>query len=1759
MDENFNININENINSLRKNLLDMGLRNNLLNFKEVSRTIPIIDENVAELFDILILNENKMEFLHKDTLNNEEDLIEENNDKQTNLWSMPTSDIIPDKHKDLFLQTSLTETELQKRLFSLNQYYKTSIEDQGYNNLFLALGFLEWKQTDNELEFHRAPIILIPVELIRESVGSPFKIKWSYDDISFNLSLQYKLLDQDINFPIPDEFETKEDIYTYFKNIKESISKKEDWNVTNDMYLSTFSFKKFVMYKDLDLDKWSSNVTTSEIGRLFGSKNPENYESFDENDVDKLIKPVDTYNVVDADSSQIAVIEDAKKGHSLVVEGPPGTGKSQTIVNLIAELLANNKTILFVSEKMAALDVVKKRMETIGLGDSCLELHSNKTNSKNLLKDLNNTLNKDTVSLNEYNDYQNLNNIRDELDTYMSVIQSKYGNTDLTIYDLIGIYEYKYQKLESLNQKIYKFSMPNLESCTNQEKGEMLGKIDEIANLYGLIQPIKNNPWNYTNPDNLSPDNIDNVKSKSEELKNNITEIIENLTIISENIGIKTVNTIKDIDEYIKNCSILITRPSIIKDEGKLLELITSLKQYQEKIKNINPNINNINLEATKRQVKQLNNDINSLSINKEILYNENILQLLKDFKENKENINNSQLQMALNDPNLIQKLIKVKSNKGSFFGKLISHDYKESKKGLESYYQGKEVTEDQMIQDYDQLINWNNKLINLRNQITAYTTTTLSDEKIILELEKLLSSYKTLNDIRIEISNINQSNPCDSIGDLENHINILIELNEIKNYLISNEELGKYYFNETWNGQKSDIIKIDEKYRNIEIFNDLYKSNYFDDSIINTLKDDSKNNDLKDKLNIIKQLKEDINIDYQYLNSILNFRDKLSTNNIEILNLNDFKISIENILNNITSLSDWNQFRSFCIKYQDEYTRDIINLIKEDKIHKDAIVPLFEFNFANNILIEIFKNSVLLRDFNSTIHEKNIEQFKQLDKEVINLNKYRVREILDKKRPDISMGINPKSELGILENEINKKRNFKAIRQLLTECPNVIRDIKPCFMMSPLSIAQYLDPKQYESYFDYVIFDEASQVKTEDAIGALLRGKNYVIMGDTKQLPPTSFFDVESNVDQTTDDYYSSIQDVESILHFCKTIFPDKMLKCHYRSRHESLIAVSNMEFYNNELYIYPSPMAKSDDLGLKFEYDPNTIYDRGKSGRNQKEAENIVNYALNHFQKYGNTKSLGIGTFSMSQKQAVLEELEIKLKENNELEKFFNETGENGFFVKNIENIQGDERDVILISIGYGYDINHKITMNFGPLNKEGGERRLNVLATRAREKCVVFSNFKSSDMVVSDKTPFGVKSLKTYLFYAETGEFPSNYDTGADFDSEFEKSVFNFLTDEGYPVAKQVGCAGYRIDLAIIDKNNSNKYILGIECDGAPYHSSPVARDRDRLRQQILEGLGWKFHRIWSTDWYHNRDNAKEILLKTVEDAIKYNENEERLKKFEKIEEEKSNQNNNEITTINKDEEDRNQEESITKQENNEKSSKEIKIPLNSTTEPVKTVKEQQETITTKTPIQQKTEAVTSNESSNPYESKVKFTKVEKQSVDNNEYQYYTKTVSCDNFYKQSPQDVTDIIKEIIDLEGPIYIDEINQRMKTVYNVKVTKKFKTAVKVLLEKMIQLKIIYSKDDFYYMIGKTEIVARKRTEPRIRFISDEEIEESIINALKLEYSLFDEDLAKSASIILGFKSLRASTKDKFLEIIKNMESKSKIKRNQQNKLELNS
>ncbi len=1344
--------------NLRKELLDLTLRNQLLNFKSRAKTITIVNQTPVNLFQTLVLQDNKMYFVA-----NKKDKKED----KSSVWDHIPFDFSKFSEGDKKLATDLTPKELQKRLYYINNQAKTMLQEQGYNILYLAIGFLEWTDKSKPKQRNNAPLVLIPVAMERKKVGESFNLEWTGEDIQTNISLKAKLLEAGIDFP---DFEFKkygEVIDHYIASVRRAVSRMDGWTVNNNVALGFFSFTKFVMYNDLNPEAWEDNVdlTKNELIQAIFNPAKNDHEAFREEDIDSRLEYQNMYQVLDADSSQIAAIQDVKAGRNLVVEGPPGTGKSQTIVNLIAELLAEGKSVLFVSEKMAALDVVKDRLTAVGLGKFVLELHSHKTRRKKFLKDLQKATNvRHQEPLNIDQTIRKLETLRRQLDDYSQIIHKPAFSVNLSAFQLYGMKESADDHFATKNALMPLVRFENPESVTLKDLDDLKIALENLAELYQTIS--KENPWSKCSPKSLLPADLREIEMLIGDSLYSLDNFLVERGRVYDIYGIKKPDTLNEFQnslsafEIIKSQNAELIDGSILKsgawnnNNDDAFKLIQELQRYQKYAGTL-----------TK--------------------FNQSIFQADID--------------------RLIYELRNISNKKFRFFNN------KQHIELVERYYSMPvSGSADDIIRD-------------------------LQEAKAIIKIRKNIEA---------------------------------------------NDALGQKYFGGYWHlNANIEDLKAIAKW--MHEFTALVREGTFSENTIDLMSKDLF--DIKPE----RDLADYIDAGEEFVRVLSRLKDKLNPRSKLIFKretgdvpFEAWKEQLYNWRGQLSSLHLWSQYLNTKNSLRSSNARMFVDSIEKRNIKKEDIEALVDGNFADSLLNILFVENHELATFVGELHENRIREFKDLDKQILVLNRKRIYQKLNSNIPKIFGGTeNPQAK--ILAGEFTRKSGHMPVRKLLEKTGGMIKQIKPCFMMSPLSIAQYLDPTNEELQFDVVIFDEASQVKPEDALGAFMRGKTAVVMGDTQQLPPTSFFDQMS--DAESDEEEATSLDMESILHLCKLSFPVKMLKWHYRSRHESLITVSNREFYDNDLLVYPSPSHNDPELGLKFHYNPNTAYHRGSSSANPLEAQDVVEEIFHHFEKYGDTKSLGVGTFSVAQKNAILEALEVKRKERPEFEPLFSDNKEERFFVKNLETIQGDERDVILISVGYGYDQERKMSLNFGPLNQNGGERRLNVLITRAREKCVVFSNFKAYDMKLTANPPYGVKSLKEFLEYAE------NLTLGTDnqdvYTKEpFEDAIASFLEESGYTVDRQIGCAGFRVDLAIVDDENPGKYILGITTDGKMYSSSKVARDRDRLREQVLTGLGWKLYHLWSTDWYRNRDLGRKKLLDFVQKSIRQTREEEKRRSEE-----------------------------------------------------------------------------------------------------------------------------------------------------------------------------------------------------------------------------------------------------------------------------------
>ena len=1336
---------------LRNRLLDLTLRNNLLNYKpSAARSIEIIESNLAGIYNTLILDEKGMKFHpgEKDTSSAPE---------EKNIWKYPIFSK-SSKHTDSTLATPYTDIELRKKLYSLQNKSRTVFEEQGYPTLYLALGFVQWTENESSKQL-KAPLLLLPVDLERQKIKENYTLRWTGEDPVVSLSLSAKFAEQGIELPDLGHPDTAAEVGAFFDSVEETI-KSKGWTLCPEIVLDLFSFKKYVMFKDLDPASWGEDFSIEDNPLIDSIFNPTEAPA----ETADLLQTGECFNIVDADSSQLAVIREAKAGKNLVVEGPPGTGKSQTIANMIAEMLAAGKTVLFVSEKMAALEVVKRRLDGAGLSRFCLELHSQTAKKVEFIRELERCIQHPTSPAAEVCDTTKIDALKTELSGYCSELREPIGACGFSPYDLFGIREqYRYEFESSPGRQNYRLpnvAVENASAITPEDYQAAVSALADIESYLPSIlkdgETLSSHPWAETRPGMILPSDRDEIHDLTVAYRDGVERLVCAMRAVSDAAGIPLPHSETDIPLMMEICRSLTSEftatPEIL--SNRLWDNTEAVDRLISRMKK---------LSETRRKL---------LGIFTPEIFDRNPARLYSEF-------------MKYSEKNVISKL--------------FSGDFKRLKEELRSYYGG--------------------------------------------------------------------SLPTDAV--------ILSDLKEARNYLtdrdgwLSEERSYRSLFEPVWDGEDTDASVLFE-YRNwVLAIRTMIAEGLITEQTVMHIADGTLGPDVM--AGLFAELEAAAKAHSE--ESALLF-ERLGIDEVsEDITFAQMRRTADVWITEIDRLEEWSKFLSYAEVCAGTAAAQILPLIMTDKIDHDALIPAFLTGYADALLKEAYQQRPILAHFSQMPHEQKIAAFREFDLQMVSSNAKRLVQILDGNIPELFTGASRESEMGVLTGEFNRKRGHMSIRSLMTKSGSLIQKIKPCFMMSPLSVAQYLDPRSV--MFDIIIFDEASQVKPEDALGALMRGRQLVVMGDSRQLPPTTFFDqIGGEESDDEEESTAGITDMESLLHVCKQSFVTKRLRWHYRSRHESLIAVSNAEFYDGTLQVFPSPMHDTEDVGLSFVHVEDSVYERGKAGVNRGEAKAVAEAVIDYYRRFPN-KTLGVATFSTKQQELIRREVDLLLRDNPDVESLMRPENGEHFFVKNLETVQGDERDTMLISIGYGFDENHRLSRNFGPLNQTGGERRLNVLITRARERCVVFANFRGYDLPVESDTPDGVAALSAFLTYAETrnaAPLSAGEDISPDVADLFPETVARMLEDNGYTVARNVGCAGFRIDLAVLHPETEGVYMAGILCDGPFYWSAEDARDRDRLRGQVLEGLGWNLIRIWSPEWFQHPASCTKVLLDFLVDAAK-----------------------------------------------------------------------------------------------------------------------------------------------------------------------------------------------------------------------------------------------------------------------------------------------
>lgn len=684
-------------------------------------------------------------------------------------------------------------------------------------------------------------------------------------------------------------------------------------------------------------------------------------------------------------------------------------------------------------------------------------------------------------------------------------------------------------------------------------------------------------------------------------------------------------------------------------------------------------------------------------------------------------------------------------------------------------------------------------------------------------------------------------------------------------------EEQNTRLFGEWYVGEKTPWIEITHRLEEIRSFITFAKNSKVPTEFITRLCNSGENREnLQGQENELKRLLTDSEEGLDL------FVDQFEeAENLKKGSLDELIERYDACMNGFVQLSELLELKDAEKQCEEQGLGDFAAKILERGTEGTDIVDILKREFYRQWIKAVLEKKNIVRKFRRSEQDARIRSFCELDEEQLAIAQQRIREKILKKYPDPSRPSAPGDEMSILKHELNKKARIMPIRRLFREIPNLLLTLKPCFMMSPLSVSYFLEANSYK--FDMIIFDEASQIFPQDALGSIMRGKQVIIAGDTKQMPPTNFF--ASGMNDGEDDYdgEDDVNDEpigDSILEEADRILPNSTLLWHYRSRSESLIAYSNQEIYKNELITFPGNRENQADLGVEFIYVPDGCYEAKPKNCNIAEAKRCVELIRQHIEQHPE-RSLGVIAFSEKQQQIILTEVEKFRIQNPHYETFFDENRDEPFFVKNLENVQGDERDTILFSVCYAYTKEQKengkpMSMRFGPLGLAGGERRLNVAITRAKRNIKLVSSIMPEDLKLERTKSEGVRMLRGYMEFALKGVSALREAGQIADEEELIDAVTDFIEKNGYRVRKHVGCSGYKIDIAVEHPNIPDCFAAAIECDGQAYRAAETARDRDHLRPAILTGMGWSVYRVWSVEWCRNPLVEQQLLLKFIETA-------------------------------------------------------------------------------------------------------------------------------------------------------------------------------------------------------------------------------------------------------------------------------------------------
>ncbi|MDP5184402.1 DUF4011 domain-containing protein [Blastococcus sp. BMG 814] len=1527
-----------------------------------------------------------------------------------------------------------TPEKLPNALRRLDQVSQSTYADRGFWSLYIGAGFLSWLDPDEKRV--ESPLLLVPVQLHREGDASAWSLASTEDDIVLNPALQL-LMEQNYGLALPTPDADGVVVRDYLAQVAAVVGGQQDWTVVERAVLTNFSFHKEAIFRDL-LNHEQQVLEHPMVQLLALGPDSPTGEQFDfqpvhQDDVDRVVPPEQLMSILDADSSQRRCILAARDGRSFVMDGPPGTGKSQTIANIIVELMASGRSVLFVSEKAAALDVVRNRLAEKQLSPFLLQLHSHAATRKQVAAELHRALTQSPRASARFTDVElsALTQDRLQLSDYAEAMNEVRKVLGRSFFDVLG----RVAHLEPYRH----VAVPVSPSWADLGDSTFAAILDRSARLARAWEPVLQGDdflWRDLDVGTIGRLDVDGMRRSTQHARDAVAALRSRCSAVDADLGMSFGNRDRDVQRRHQVLSLVESRPDgalvswlsagdtdFIAVHDRAAELKDQVAEHQDVTSRLLREAGPRHAELDSDRADDVQTLLDPVAVDwvpggattatqsrQLVQWLGHLPQRLVEVLGMTQRLGGA-LGFGAENPTLavarrladLAVLGEVTARPlAPWFNPSLHAALQESERvlgtlvatmqgrraALEGVFTPKALDLELAALDHrfrevhTGLRRWSGQARADRKQLKAVTVSgkvtpdVLSllgeaaewqraehalDQGEIDHASRLGTYYRRGDtdfgrlataievarqavrlagddlDMRALSSQLAVDGDPDPMlttvgarlqtlaGQLHTEIEqqlgafgsgaLEMPLHQLAEWCAraattfalgveAAEHVAAVTGRDVTVRETRDVLRIarrrdDAGARIFETYEGdqqmlgpAYRG--LDTSWADLERALAWAGDVREQLGgaVAPAVAEKVVSPSLTAADLTSLVDRWSAAAGEVLRLfldgrsrelgEGFALDLEdaeNLLDEMTGraatdIEDWIEYTRLTEWFGDHGLSGVLEELVAAVVPATDVAPAIERATLMAWVEATVRVDDRLERYRAADRDALVEDFRALDRRQVDDRYAGVVSQCAARRPSS----NGSRAAHIITREAVKKTRHKPIRQLLAETASLVQDLKPCFMMSPLAVSQFLPA---DMRFDVVIFDEASQVLPWDAVNCIYRGDALIVAGDEKQLEPTAFFTASTDSEDLTEDQDEATDSFESLLLLAKASggLPNLPLLWHYRSQHESLISYSNHRIYDGGLHSFPGATFEAPDLGVE-SFVVDGVYNRGTTRDNPIEAEFVVDRVLHHATMHPRL-SIGVVAFSSTQVEAVFAAMERRSVDEPVLRRLLSDHDRlDGFFIKSLESVQGDERDVVIFTIGYGPDEHGKMTMNFGPLNRKRGWRRLNVAVTRARRRVEVVSSFRAG-RITTDEFPMptdeqnGVPHLKSYLDFAARGLPALAVDAREGItapESPFEEDVLEVVRGMGYAVDPQVGSAGYRIDMAVRHPEREGEYVLAIECDGAMYHSAKAARDRDRLRQQVLEGLGWRMHRIWGLSWVRDRRGQTERLRAAIEAAVR-----------------------------------------------------------------------------------------------------------------------------------------------------------------------------------------------------------------------------------------------------------------------------------------------